>query len=338
MSESAIKSNEVEAARLYERGVAAARSGQRRIAAGLLARTVQLNPRHELGWLWLSGVLDDPEEIAFCLRSVLTVNPHNERAQQGLAWLEQQGRIGSQPAPAALAAAPPAASAADNAPAAHHERDSWWVRWRHERREMGRARLVFWTVPILLLLLTLGLNTLLRDAISRNTALAQAAAQPEPAAVQRPALPPILQLELPATGDAGALAYLSALDAPRARLRDAVQRYRESTSQPGGSSMAHAAAARKLREEIDAQYQAIDAQEPPTGLAAAHNSYLAGLEIERQALDDMLEFYNSFRVQFANRATLRMVDAERQFTLARALLETRRATANRQAVPSQTMR
>ena len=336
MSESAIKSNEVEAARLYERGVAAARSGQRRIAAGLLARTVQLNPRHELGWLWLSGVLDDPEEIAFCLRSVLTVNPHNERAQQGLAWLEQQGRIKTQPPALAAAVAPPAA--ADETPARHHERDSWWVRWRHERREMSRARLVFWTVPILLLLLTLGLNILLRDAISRNTALAQAAAQPEPAAVQRPALPPILQLELPATGDAGALAYLSALDAPRARLREAVQRYRESTSQPGGSSVAHATAARKLREEIDAQYQAIAAQDPPAGLAAAHNSYLAGLEIERQALDDMLEFYNSFRVQFANRATLRMVDAERQFTLARALLETRRATATRQAVPSQTMR
>lgn len=81
--------------------MAAARGGQRRIAAGLLARAVQLNPRHELGWLWLSGLCHAPEEIAFCLRSVLAVNPHNERAQQGLAWLEQRNQIVKQPVPGA---------------------------------------------------------------------------------------------------------------------------------------------------------------------------------------------------------------------------------------------
>src|SRR5690349_23138155 len=100
MTQSGIKSNEREAARLFERGVAAARGGQRRVAAGLLARAVQLDPHHELGWLWLSGVLDDPSEIAFCLRAVLAANPHNERARQGLAWLEQRGQIAAQPAPA----------------------------------------------------------------------------------------------------------------------------------------------------------------------------------------------------------------------------------------------
>ena len=75
MTETAIKSNEREAAQLYRRGVAAARGGQRRVAAGLLSRAVQLNPRHELGWLWLSGVLDAPDEIAFCLRSALAYVP-----------------------------------------------------------------------------------------------------------------------------------------------------------------------------------------------------------------------------------------------------------------------
>ena len=49
MTESAIKSNQREAARLFERGVAAASSGQRRVAAVLLARVVQLDPRHETG-------------------------------------------------------------------------------------------------------------------------------------------------------------------------------------------------------------------------------------------------------------------------------------------------
>src|SRR5215510_5703346 len=108
MAETGIKANEIEASRLFQRGVAAARGGQRRVAAVLLGRAVQLNPRHEMGWLWLSGVLDDPKEIAFCLRSVLSVNPHNERARQGLAWLEQRAQIPAQPAPAVVAESEPA--------------------------------------------------------------------------------------------------------------------------------------------------------------------------------------------------------------------------------------
>src|SRR6266508_4065696 len=140
MTESAIKSNQREAARLFERGVAAASSGQRRVAAVLLARVVQIDPRHEMGWLWLSGVLDEPNEIAFCLRSVLTVNPHNERAIQGLAWLEERGKLTPQPAQPRAIAAPPAEVEKEHADEqrARHEGESWWVNWRRSRREMGR--------------------------------------------------------------------------------------------------------------------------------------------------------------------------------------------------------
>src|ERR1044071_8985413 len=104
MTETGIKSNEAEASRLFQRGVAAARGGQRRLAAVLLGRAVQLNPHHELSWLWLSGVLDEPGEIAFCLRSVLSVTPHNERARQGLTWLEHHSLISPQPAPSSIVA------------------------------------------------------------------------------------------------------------------------------------------------------------------------------------------------------------------------------------------
>lgn len=334
MAETAIKSNQREAARLFERGMAAARGGQRRVAAGLLARAVQLDPRHELGWLWLSGVLDDPEEIAFCLRSVLTVNPHNDRARQGLAWLEQRGQIVPRPAPPML----PEPRAAD--PDAHeqHERDSWWVGWRRTRRDTSRARLVVWLIPILLLLLTIGLNFVLRDAIASNEALALAAARPPAQATARPARPAIILAELPITRNAQTLAYLSAVDAPRAQLRAAIQAYREATSRPGGSSIAHAAAARALREQIDDAYRTLDALAPPVALASAHNSYLAGLEIERQAIDDMLEFYSSLSIQSANRATLRMSDATRQLERAQQLFAARRAAAQPPAVFTQTAR
>ena len=338
MTESAIKSNQREAARLFERGVAAASSGQRRVAAVLLARVVQIDPRHELGWLWLSGVLDEPNEIAFCLRSVLTVNPHNERALQGLIWLEERGKIAPQPAQAREITAPPAETEHADEQRARHEGESWWVNWRRSRREMGRARLVFWSVPILLLVLTLGLNLALRDAISHNTATAAATAAPIPAPTARPALPALIRAEPPATADSQVLAYLSGLGDSRAQLRDAIKAYRSSTSQPGGSSSTHAAAARKLREQIDATHDSIEAITPPAALVQAHNSYLTGLEIERLALDDILEFYNGFRVQFANRATLRMVDAGRQLERARALFDKREIQATGASVPAQTVR
>jgi hypothetical protein len=339
MTESAIKSNQREAARLFERGVAAASSGQRRVAAVLLARVVQIDPRHEMGWLWLSGVLDEPNEIAFCLRSVLTVNPHNERALQGLAWLEERGQIAAQPAQT-RAISPPAELEKEHADEqrARHEGESWWVNWRRSRREMGRARLVFWSVPILLLALTLALNLALRDAISRNTAAAAITAVPTLAATARPVLPALIRAEAPATADSQALAYLSALDSSRASLRAAITAYRSSTSQPGGSSSTHATAARKLREQIDAAHDMIEAITPPAALTQAHNSYLTGLEIERLALDDILEFYNGFRVQFANRATLRMVDAGRQLERARALFDKREIQATGASIPAQTVR
>jgi hypothetical protein len=340
MTETGIKSNEAEAARLFQRGVAAARGGQRRLAAVLLGREVQLNPRHEMGWLWLSGVLDDPHEIAFCLRSVLSVNPHNQRARQGLAWLEQREMVPAQPAPSAVVEPQPVEEEHAQVRQARHEGEAWWVNWRRARRDMSRVRLVFWSIPLLLLLLTLALNLTLRDAVARNSMALQTPDQLPvvEAAAPAPAPAPILQAELPAMRDAQALAYLSALDEPRARLRAAVEAYKEATSQPGGSSVAHAAAARRLREEVDAANEAIMQATPPTVLAQAHADYLGGLELERAALGDMLEFYNSFSISLANRATLRMEDAGKRFDRARARFEAYRAQIANHALAPQTIR
>jgi hypothetical protein len=340
MAETSIKSNEIEATRLFQRGVAAARGGQRRVAAVLLGRAVQLNPRHELGWLWLSGVLEDPSEIAFCLRSVLSVNPHNQRARQGLDWLEQRALIPAQPAPSPIAAPAPVEEEHAETRQARHEGEAWWVNWRRARRDMSRVRLVFWSIPILLLLLTLALNLTLRDAVARNETLVREALGPPPvqAAAAAPAPAPILQAELPAARDAQALAYLSALDGLRARLRAAVQTYKDATSQPGGSSVAHAAAARKLREAIESAGEAVGALTPPADLVQAHADYLAGLELERAALADVLEFYNSFSISLANRATLRLEDADKRIQRARARFDVYRFHADGHAIAPQTIR
>jgi hypothetical protein len=357
MAETAIRANEREAERLFERGVAAARGGQRRVAAGLLSRAVQLNPQHESGWLWLSGTLEDPKEIAFCLRSVLAINPKNERASQGLIWLEQRSRQNT-PAdppqvpeisvPAAVSKTtelPEAAAstttwlrrAADGIKSvrsldaqaviehelqARSQGESWWVNFRQTRRDMGRARIFLWSAPILLLALTLALNMALRSAVTRNEQLASEAATaaamvpiPIPTAINNQA--EVVLSELHPSDDARVLAYLSAIEQPRVRLRAAIDEYRAATNRPGGSSTTHAAAARRLRDTLDGSYTTISTLNPPAALAQAHGYYLSGLETEMAALDDMLAFYGSFSVEVANRATMRMSEADRYLERAR---------------------
>jgi len=338
MTESGIKSNERDAARLFERGVAAAKGGQKRVAAGLLSRAVQLDPRHELGWLWLSGVLEDPAEIAFCLRSVLSVNPANTRARQGLAWLEQRQLIGA--GTAELSAETPLDTDEQaQERQARYEGEAWWVNWRRSRRDMSRVRLGCWSIPLLLLLLTLGLNLMLREAIARNTVLAQdVAAAPSLSARRAPATVALIERDLAPTRAAQVLAYLSALDAPRAQLRDAIRVYKDATSQPGGSSVAHAAAARKLRDQIESAYTKIAGLTPPPALAQAHGDYLAGLELELSALDDMQAFYSSFSIQLANRATLLLEDADKRLERARVRFDVASDLASSQPPAAQTVR
>lgn len=370
MTETAIKANERESIRLFERGVAAARGGQRRVAAGLLARAVQLNPRHEPSWLWLSGMLDEPKEIAFCLRSVLEINPHNERARQGLAWLEQRSQI-PQPVQEPVAVQAPvepipipakngkwwnqpverirtvgkpdeAVMLKDELHARHHG-ESWWVNFRRSRQDMSRVRLFLWVVPVLLLLLTLTLNMTLREAVERNEVLAREAATaiaiPTPQIEQQPARQAVIVLtELPPTQDAHALAYLSALEEPRAQLRQAVEDYRIATSKPGGTSTIHAAAARRLRDSIESAYTVIEGLNPPPVLEQSHAYYLSGLETELAALDDILAFYSSFSVELANRATLRLAEADRYLERARISFEQRRSQITVQVIAPFTVR
>jgi tetratricopeptide (TPR) repeat protein len=73
---------------LLQQGIAAARAGQREEARALLMRVVQADERSEQGWLWLAGVVDDPDDMRTCLENVLELNPDNVKARQGLAWVD----------------------------------------------------------------------------------------------------------------------------------------------------------------------------------------------------------------------------------------------------------
>jgi tetratricopeptide (TPR) repeat protein len=75
---------------LLEQGIAAAQAGQRDEARALLIRAVEADERNEQAWLWLAGLVDDPNDMRTCLENVLDLNPGNVKARQGLEWIEKR--------------------------------------------------------------------------------------------------------------------------------------------------------------------------------------------------------------------------------------------------------
>ena len=75
---------------LLSQGIVAARAGRREEARALLMQVVEADERNEQAWLWLAGVVDTPDDIRTCLQNVLDLNPTNQQAQQGLAWVEKR--------------------------------------------------------------------------------------------------------------------------------------------------------------------------------------------------------------------------------------------------------
>jgi hypothetical protein len=85
--------------------ILAAKAGRNSEARRLLESVLNVDERNEQAWLWLSGVVDDAEERAICLENVLTINPDNQAARQGLAALRATSGAGRPAAPDTLAVA-----------------------------------------------------------------------------------------------------------------------------------------------------------------------------------------------------------------------------------------
>lgn len=75
---------------LLREGIGAVKSGQRERARDLLMRVIERDERNVSAWLWLSGVVDGLEDREICLENVLTLDPDNAHARNGLAWVRQQ--------------------------------------------------------------------------------------------------------------------------------------------------------------------------------------------------------------------------------------------------------
>lgn len=84
---------DAETERLLLEGKAAARRGDKVMARALLGQVVEREPRVEEAWMWLSGVVADPQEQQICLENVLVVNPYNEQARKGLDYISTKTGI-----------------------------------------------------------------------------------------------------------------------------------------------------------------------------------------------------------------------------------------------------
>ncbi len=69
---------------LIKEGIAALKEGRKNDADRALRKAVELDDQNEQAWLWLSAVVDTPEERQICLENVLDLNPDNAKARKGL--------------------------------------------------------------------------------------------------------------------------------------------------------------------------------------------------------------------------------------------------------------
>jgi len=79
----------LKARELLRQGIIIAKGGDKKHGRELLLKSVRLDPRSEMAWLWLASVAETPEDSISCLQRVLDINPAHEQA---LEWSKQARR------------------------------------------------------------------------------------------------------------------------------------------------------------------------------------------------------------------------------------------------------
>lgn len=111
---------------MVKEGIRLYKANQKAEARAIWEQVTELDPYNEQAWLWLSAVVESPEDQRVCLENVLFINPDNPNAKKGLAALDarkppldstKSGGSGSSPspsAPPARPAAPPIATSSSS--------------------------------------------------------------------------------------------------------------------------------------------------------------------------------------------------------------------------------
>jgi tetratricopeptide (TPR) repeat protein len=73
-----------------QQAICAARAGRKEEARHLLLEIVEADPRNEMAWMWLAGLVDSLEDQMIACENALAINPANEKAQAYLAELQRR--------------------------------------------------------------------------------------------------------------------------------------------------------------------------------------------------------------------------------------------------------
>ena len=72
------------------RAIQTARAGRKAEARDLLIKIVEVEPRSEIAWIWLAGLMDSLEDRIIACENALTINPANEKVRAYLTKLQGQ--------------------------------------------------------------------------------------------------------------------------------------------------------------------------------------------------------------------------------------------------------
>lgn len=86
-------------AEMLQQAIRTARAGRKEEARDLLLQVVEAEPRNELAWIWLSGLVDSLEDRIIACENVLAINPANDKIRAYLAELQQRSVVLSQVEP-----------------------------------------------------------------------------------------------------------------------------------------------------------------------------------------------------------------------------------------------
>jgi thioredoxin-like negative regulator of GroEL len=78
---------------LFNAGKEAARKGHKSKAHKLFRQAAEVDPYHEMVWLWLASVVETEEDRRVCFENVLELNPSNITARRQLQQIEQKALI-----------------------------------------------------------------------------------------------------------------------------------------------------------------------------------------------------------------------------------------------------
>lgn len=296
---------------LFLSGIASAKGGNRRLAQAFFKRVIRKNPLHEGAWVWLAEMLDDPDDIAYCLESALEINPDNEKARRDLEVVRDQGAQPRRPREwsslddlldmdiSAMLAQNPPLPVTMAEPIV--ERDPFQGFWRVA---------LFSFAVLAVLALSVAFAVGLFDTHDNNPA-------PPPTAV-----PTIDVSSLREQERLQIRSYFQELDLLLGPLRLAHDVYRNlywGRNSPPLSMAEQIEQTAQLKVHILATLESLQEMEVPTVLEEAHEEHVQGLQMEKEALDSMLRYMETMQTGYSHQAMVKFQEAEIHLERAKAI-------------------